>query len=71
MFTVMEPTLRALAGSEHLPFGRAGPRGAATSWGPGRLAGWIFDLSYVPLLLGGPLLGILPIAYWRRRRMHG
>lgn len=32
---------------------------------------WIFNLSYVPLLLWGPLLGVLTVAYWRRRRIHG
>ncbi|WP_107089406.1 hypothetical protein [Streptomyces sp. WM6368] len=44
---------------------------AANPDAPTGLAGWIFDLSYVPLLLWGPLLGVLTIAYWRRRRMHG
>ncbi|GGP86678.1 MULTISPECIES: hypothetical protein [Streptomyces] len=32
---------------------------------------WIFNLSYAPLLLWGPLLGVLAVAYWRRRRVHG
>ncbi|MFJ3974654.1 hypothetical protein [Streptomyces sp. NPDC090021] len=28
-------------------------------------------LSYLPLLLWGPLLGVLTVACWRRRRVHG
>ncbi|MBZ9596847.1 hypothetical protein K7B06_17455 [Streptomyces erythrochromogenes] len=32
---------------------------------------WIFTLSYVPLLLWGPLLGVLTVAYWQRRRLPG
>ncbi|WP_405814932.1 MULTISPECIES: hypothetical protein [unclassified Streptomyces] len=44
---------------------------AANPDAPTGLALRIFDLSYAPLLLWGPLLGILTVAYWRRRRIHG
>ncbi|MFJ6047233.1 hypothetical protein [Streptomyces sp. NPDC092307] len=44
---------------------------AANPDAPTGLALRIFDLSYVPLLLWGPLLGVLTVAYWRRRRVHG
>ncbi|MGW2269492.1 hypothetical protein [Streptomyces yangpuensis] len=44
---------------------------AANPDAPTGLALWIFSLSYVPLLLWGPLLGVLTVAYWRRRRVHG
>jgi hypothetical protein len=30
--------------------------------------GWLVVVVYAPLLLWGPLLGALTIAYWRRRR---
>ncbi|MEU9413964.1 hypothetical protein [Streptomyces sp. NPDC048272] len=32
---------------------------------------WFFTLSYAPLLLWGPLLAIVTIGYWRRRRTPG
>lgn len=38
---------------------------------PGDAGGWsafVFYLCYAPLLLWGPLLAALAIAYWRRRR---
>ncbi|MFD5617502.1 hypothetical protein [Streptomyces yangpuensis] len=44
---------------------------AANPDAPTGLTLWIFSLSYVPLLLWGPLLGVLAVAYWRRRRVHG
>ncbi|MGW7435917.1 hypothetical protein [Streptomyces sp. NPDC054849] len=44
---------------------------AANPEAPTGLGLWVFNLSYAPLLLWGPLLGILTIAYWRRRRMYG
>lgn len=44
---------------------------AANPDAPTGLGLWLFNLSYAPLLLWGPLLGILTIAYWRRRRMYG
>lgn len=28
-------------------------------------------LCYAPLVLWGPLLGAVTVAYWRRRRIHG
>ncbi|NYI77564.1 hypothetical protein [Nocardioides panzhihuensis] len=37
---------------------------------PGNAGGWsafIFYLAYAPLVLWGPLLGIVTVAYWRRR----
>ncbi|MFG2293148.1 hypothetical protein [Streptomyces sp. NPDC048603] len=33
--------------------------------------GWVFALTYAPMLLWGPLLGILTVAYARRRRALG
>ncbi|MEV7580151.1 hypothetical protein ACIRUY_28880 [Streptomyces erythrochromogenes] len=44
---------------------------AANPDAPTGLALRIFSLSYAPLLLWGPLLGVLTVAYWRRRRIHG
>ncbi|TPQ17862.1 hypothetical protein [Streptomyces sporangiiformans] len=38
---------------------------------PGQVPGWsavVFYVSYAPLLLWGPCLGALTVAYWRRRR---
>ncbi|WP_405676002.1 hypothetical protein OG292_13440 [Streptomyces sp. NBC_01511] len=38
---------------------------------PSKAGGWetvYFYASYVPLVLWGPMLGILTYAYWRRRR---
>ncbi|MFI6695964.1 hypothetical protein ACIBLA_30295 [Streptomyces sp. NPDC050433] len=38
---------------------------------PGDAGGWsafVFYLCYAPLLLWGPLLGAVTVAYWRRRR---
>ncbi|MFJ3922385.1 hypothetical protein [Streptomyces sp. NPDC090022] len=32
---------------------------------------WLMTLCYAPLLLWGPLLGVVTVAYWRRRRIHG
>jgi hypothetical protein len=39
-----------------------------------RLTGWPlagFYATYLPLLLWGPLLGAVTVAYWRRRSAHG
>ncbi|GAB3404450.1 hypothetical protein [Flindersiella endophytica] len=33
--------------------------------------GWLVAVCYLPLLLWGPLLGALAIAYWRRRSSMG
>ncbi|MCX5196330.1 hypothetical protein OOK31_20920 [Streptomyces sp. NBC_00249] len=41
---------------------------------PGSPAGgywWLMTACYAPLVLWGPLLGIVTVAYWRRRRIHG
>ncbi|MEU3602207.1 hypothetical protein ABZ714_26340 [Streptomyces sp. NPDC006798] len=38
---------------------------------PGEAGGWIsavYYVCYIPLLLWGPLLGLVTAAYWRRRR---
>uniref|UniRef100_A0AAU2JR98 DUF3995 domain-containing protein n=1 Tax=Streptomyces sp. NBC_00049 TaxID=2903617 RepID=A0AAU2JR98_9ACTN len=32
---------------------------------------WLMTLCYAPLVLWGPLLGVVTVAYWRRRRTHG
>lgn len=32
---------------------------------------WLMTACYAPLLLWGPLLGVVTVSYWRRRRMHG
>ncbi|MER5930260.1 hypothetical protein [Streptomyces sp. NPDC002054] len=44
---------------------------AANPNSPTGFFGSVFTLTYAPLLLWGPLLGILTVAYWRRRRIHG
>ncbi|MEV5122768.1 hypothetical protein AB0K49_08145 [Streptomyces decoyicus] len=41
---------------------------------PGRAGGWEdawFFFCYAPLTLWGPLLGVLTVAYWKRRRAAG
>ncbi|MFI0983447.1 hypothetical protein ACH4SP_41365 [Streptomyces sp. NPDC021093] len=41
---------------------------------PGNVGGWfsvVYYVSYVPLMLWGPLLGAVVVAYWRRRRGEG
>ncbi|MFG2990674.1 hypothetical protein ACGFZK_15540 [Streptomyces sp. NPDC048257] len=38
---------------------------------PRGLGYWAMTLSYVPVLLWGPLLAVLSAAYWCRRRTHG
>ncbi|MEU8137926.1 hypothetical protein [Streptodolium elevatio] len=38
---------------------------------PGEAGGWksaVYYVCYTPLLLWGPLLGLVTVAYWRRRR---
>ncbi|MFD8630585.1 hypothetical protein [Streptomyces sp. NPDC059533] len=32
---------------------------------------WLMTLCYAPLVLWGPLLGVVTAAYWRRRRLLG
>ena len=39
-----------------------------TVLGVGDWQGWVAVLAYAPLLLWGPLLGAVTIAYWKRRR---
>ncbi|MFD9477775.1 MULTISPECIES: hypothetical protein [Streptomyces] len=38
---------------------------------PSEVGGWTaawFSICYAPLVLWGPLLGVVTVAYWRRRR---
>lgn len=44
---------------------------AADPTAPRGLGYWAMTLPYAPMLLWGPLLAILTVAYWRRRRLHG
>ncbi|MEV7613183.1 hypothetical protein [Streptomyces sp. NPDC089799] len=44
---------------------------AANPDAPTGFFGGLFALAYAPLLLWGPLLGVLTVAYRRRRRAHG
>lgn len=42
--------------------------------GPGAPTGtayWVMTAAYAPLVLWGPLLAIVTVAYWRRRRTQG
>ncbi|MFE5809913.1 hypothetical protein [Streptomyces sp. NPDC056491] len=32
---------------------------------------WLMTFCYAPLVLWGPLLAVVTVAYWRRRRIHG
>jgi hypothetical protein len=46
----------------------------APSGYPGEAGGWaavVYYICYTPLLLWGPLLGLVTVAYWRRRRGGG
>lgn len=61
----------ALTGITVLGASTWGQVNAANPDAPTGLGLWVFTLSYAPLLLWGPLLGVLTVAYWRRRRIHG
>ncbi|MEU9372317.1 hypothetical protein AB0D94_00810 [Streptomyces sp. NPDC048255] len=58
-------TLIAVPGAFHWSTGMAAP-GAPTGAG-----WWLMTLCYAPLVLWGPLLAVVTVAYWRRRRIHG
>ncbi|MEU1312073.1 hypothetical protein ABZ419_24685 [Streptomyces cinnamoneus] len=47
------------------------PAGAGGAEGPQGMAGFVMNACYFPLLLWGPLVAILTVAYVRRRRNGG
>ncbi|MFD3696680.1 hypothetical protein ACFWUZ_11090 [Streptomyces sp. NPDC058646] len=58
-------TLVTIPGAFHWSTSMAAP-GAPTGAG-----WWLMTLCYAPLVLWGPLLGVVTVAYWRRRRNEG
>ncbi|MFG2982890.1 hypothetical protein ACGFYQ_16785 [Streptomyces sp. NPDC048258] len=74
LVAVVPATLGALALTGITLLGAAGWNDviAANPDSPGEGFGyWFFTLSYAPLLLWGPLLAVVTVAYWRRRRIRG
>ncbi|MEU6039276.1 hypothetical protein ABZ801_28125 [Actinomadura sp. NPDC047616] len=49
-------------------YGRPIDDGFSSLFDPGHWQGVLALAAYLPLLLWGPLLGLLTVAYWRRRR---